>query len=165
MSIVDCTVLKYCNDDTDALMRECVVLLAFAQAAIVRWERSHCLQVRKPSLATVKCILSFHHRFFHFFTLLFLSCIEYMRCSLQTVVTDVCGVWLSVCLSRGSSRLHCEKMAERIKILFEVNTPGGPKIIVLHGAQIPHSEGRQSWGKFCQLWTHCISQQRLKLET
>jgi len=26
---------------------------------------------------------------------------------LQTIVTDDCGVCLSVCLSRGSTRLHC----------------------------------------------------------
>jgi len=35
------------------------------------------------------------------------------------------GVCPSVRLSRGSSWLHCAKMAERIKMLFGVNTPGG----------------------------------------
>jgi len=40
----------------------------------------------------------------------------------QTIVTDDCGV----CLSRGSTWLHCAKMAEQIKMLFGVNTSGGP---------------------------------------
>jgi len=44
---------------------------------------------------------------------------------MQTTVTDVCGVCLSVCLSRGSPWLHCAKMAEKIKMLFGVNTPWG----------------------------------------
>jgi len=43
---------------------------------------------------------------------------------MQSILTDVRGVCLSVCLSRGSSRLHCAKVAELIKILFGVNTPG-----------------------------------------
>jgi len=38
-----------------------------------------------------------------------------------TILTDVRGVCLSVCLSCGSSRLHCAKMAEQIKMLFGVN--------------------------------------------
>jgi len=42
---------------------------------------------------------------------------------MQTVYIDVC----SVCLSRGSAGLHCAKMAEYIKILFEVNILGGPR--------------------------------------
>jgi len=48
-----------------------------------------------------------------------------------SVLTDVHGICLSVCLSCGSSRLHCAKMAERIKMLFGVNTPGNPWNIVL----------------------------------
>jgi len=36
-----------------------------------------------------------------------------------------------VCLSRGSTRFHCAQTAEQIKILFGVNTPGGPRNIVL----------------------------------
>jgi len=48
-----------------------------------------------------------------------------------TIVTDVRGVCQSVCLSRGSTRLHCANMAEQIKMLFMVNTPGGPWNIVL----------------------------------
>jgi len=42
---------------------------------------------------------------------------------MQTIVTDVC----SICLSRGSTRLHCAKTAEQIKMLFEVNTLEGPR--------------------------------------
>jgi len=39
-----------------------------------------------------------------------------------TILRDICGVCLSVCLSRGSSRLHCAKMAEQIKMLLGVNS-------------------------------------------
>jgi len=46
-------------------------------------------------------------------------------------------VSLSVCLSRGSTRLHCAKTAEQIKILFVVNTLGGPRNIALDGAPDP----------------------------
>jgi len=84
---------------------------------------------------------------------------------MQTIVTDDPSVCLSVCLSRGSTRLHCAKMAEQIKMLFGVNTRGGPRNIVLHGSPDPSQRGGGgSWGKFCQLWTHYISQERLKLE-
>jgi len=55
---------------------------------------------------------------------------------MQTFVTDVRGVRPSVCLSRGSTRLHCVKTAEQIKILFGVNTLGGPK---------EHRVRRESW--------------------
>jgi len=44
---------------------------------------------------------------------------------MQTTAADDRGVCLSVCLLRGLSRLHCTKMAERIHILFGVNTPRG----------------------------------------
>jgi len=44
---------------------------------------------------------------------------------MQSILTHVPGVCLSVCLSHVSSRLHCAKMAEQIKILFRVNTPRG----------------------------------------
>jgi len=43
----------------------------------------------------------------------------------------------SVRLSRGLTWLHCVKMAERIKMLFGMNTLGGPRNIVLDGALIP----------------------------
>jgi len=52
---------------------------------------------------------------------------------MQPIVTDDRGVCLSVSLSRGSTRLHCAKTAERIKLLLAVNTLGGPRDIVLHG--------------------------------
>jgi len=54
---------------------------------------------------------------------------------LQTIATDDCGVCLSV--SRGSTRLHCAKMAKRIKMLFGVNTPGRPRNRVLDGSTVP----------------------------
>jgi len=54
---------------------------------------------------------------------------------MQTIVTDVYSV--SICLSCGSTRLHCAKMAEQIKILFGVNTLGGPRNIVLDGHPDP----------------------------
>jgi len=40
---------------------------------------------------------------------------------------------VSVCLSSGSTRLHCAKKSEQIKMLFGVSTPGGPRNIVLDG--------------------------------
>jgi len=66
---------------------------------------------------------------------------------MQTIVTDVRLCVVSVrCLSRGSTRLHCAKTAERIKIVFGVNTPGSPRNIVLHGGSDPPTEeGRGSW--------------------
>jgi len=45
---------------------------------------------------------------------------------MQTIVTDVRGVCPSVCLSRGSTRLHSAKTAEQLKMLFVVKTLGGP---------------------------------------
>jgi len=49
---------------------------------------------------------------------------------MQTTVTDDCrvnqSVCQSVCLSRGSTGLHCANTAKRIKILFGVKSPGGP---------------------------------------
>jgi len=48
--------------------------------------------------------------------LVLLGCVKWIRC-------DYC-FRLSVCLSRGSSRLHCATVAEQIKMLFGVNTPG-----------------------------------------
>jgi len=51
------------------------------------------------------------------------------------------SVSLSVCLSRGSSRLRCAKTAEQIKMLFMVNTVGGPWNIVLDvGPDSPPTE-------------------------
>jgi len=57
---------------------------------------------------------------------LILGCIECMRCRLLLPMFVV-----SVCLSRGSSRLHCAKMAaEQFKMLFGVNTLGPIKYCV-----------------------------------
>jgi len=47
---------------------------------------------------------------------------------MQTTVTDVHGV----CLSCGSPRLHCAKMAEEIKMLFGVNNTSSPWNAVRH---------------------------------
>jgi len=49
------------------------------------------------------------------------------RHEMQTIVTDD----LVVCLSRGSTRLYSAKVTERIEMLFGVNTPAGPRNIVL----------------------------------
>jgi len=57
---------------------------------------------------------------------------------MQTIVTNVRGIYLTVCLSRGSSRLLCAKMAEHM--LFGVNTPGGPWNIVLDVGPDPLTE-------------------------
>jgi len=52
---------------------------------------------------------------------------------MQTIVTDVRGV----CLSCGSTRLHCAKTATQIKMLFRVNTYEDPRNIVLDGGPDP----------------------------
>jgi len=59
------------------------------------------------------------------------------------------GVCLSIFLSRGSTVLHCAKAAERIKILFGVNSPAGPWNSVLGGGPDPLPQRRkESWEKF-----------------
>jgi len=62
-------------------------------------------------------------------------------------------------MSRGSSLLHCAKMAEQIKMLFGVNTPGGPWNIVLDVGPDPPTER----GQF-KCWEPLISLDWLKLE-
>jgi len=57
------------------------------------------------------------------FYVVLLSCIECMRCRLLLPMIAM-SVRKSVCLSRGSTCFHCAKTAERIKMLFGVNTPG-----------------------------------------
>jgi len=57
-----------------------------------------------------------------------------MMLLLQTIAVSVCQ---SVCLSRGTTRFHRAKTAEQIKILFAVNTPWGPRNIVLDGRPDP----------------------------
>jgi len=54
-----------------------------------------------------------------------------MRCILLLPMCAV-SVRQSVCLSRGSTRLHSAKTAERIKMLFGINILGGLQDIVLH---------------------------------
>jgi len=51
---------------------------------------------------------------------------------------------IAVCQSvTRSTRLHCAKMTERIKILLVLNTPGGPGNIVLDGGpDTPTARGR-----------------------
>jgi len=79
-------------------------------------------------------------------------------------VTDDRGVCLSVCLSRGATQLHCTKTAERIEILFGVNTLGSPRNIVLDRVWSPTQPSEENWGKFRPLWTPYISQEWLKIE-
>jgi len=62
---------------------------------------------------------------------------------MQTIVTNDRGICLSVCLLCGSSRLHCAKTAEQIKMLFGVNTHRGTWNIVLDG----NPELVTEWGK------------------
>jgi len=47
---------------------------------------------------------------------------------MQSILTDVRGVCQSVCLSRGSSRLHCAKMAEQIKMLCNSWSYADPRL-------------------------------------
>jgi len=41
---------------------------------------------------------------------------------MQTIVTNICSVCQSVSHVARSSRLHCAKMAEQIKMLFGLHT-------------------------------------------
>jgi len=69
----------------------------------------------------------------------------------------------SVRLSRGSTRLHCAKTAEQIKMLFGMNTLGSPRDIVLYwGPDLPTDRGRGPTFKFCD---PLVSLERLDLET
>jgi len=78
---------------------------------------------------------------------------------MQTIVTDDCGV----CLSRGSTRLHCAKAAELMKILFGVNILRGPRNIVLdRGADPLTARGR---GQNVVNFGPTISQATLMLKT
>jgi len=57
---------------------------------------------------------------------------------MQSVLTDVHGV----CLSPGSSRLHCAKTAEQIKMRFGLYTPGAQWNVVLDGGANTPERGR-----------------------
>jgi len=76
-----------------------------------------------------------------------------MRCSLFMFAASVC---------RGSSWLHCAKMAEQIKMLFGVNTPEGPWNIVLKLRLDPPQRGRG--GPILNVGTPLLSLEWLKLE-
>jgi len=82
----------------------------------------------------------------------FLGCVEYVRCKLLSSMCAV-SVRQSVCLSRGSTRLHCAKTAEQIRILFGVSTLGSPRNIVLDGD--PHPP-RLAWGKLDAAFTKLL---------
>jgi len=70
----------------------------------------------------------------------------------------------SVCLSRGSYRLHCaKKMVEQIKMLFGVNTPGNPCNIVLDGGPGPPT--KRGGDPVLNVGTHLLSEERQQLET
>jgi len=53
-------------------------------------------------------------------------------------------------------------MAEQFKMLFGVNTPGGPWNIVLDGGPDPPQRVE---GPSVKLWDFLLSSERLKLET
>jgi len=78
---------------------------------------------------------------------------------MQTIVNVDPGI----CLSRGSTWLRCAKMAERIKMLFGVNTPGGPWNIVLNGGfDLPPQRGVGDI--ILNFLNPFVSPERLKLE-
>jgi len=73
-----------------------------------------------------------------------------MRCRLLLQMIAVYvrqSVRQSVCLSRGSTRLHSAKTAERIKILFGVNTQGAPRNTEKTGVLIAPQRGGGEFGK------------------
>jgi len=95
----------------------------------------------------------------------FLGCIECMQCIRCSLLLPMCAmsvrqsVSLSVHLSRGSTRLHCAKTVERIKILFGMNISGGLWNIVLDGGPDPPQTGR---GTPFKLWDPLVSPKRGK---
>jgi len=77
--------------------------------------------------------------------------------NMQTIAADDRGVCLSFSLSvtQLNSAPQCKQMAERIEMLFGVNTPWGPWNIVLDGGPDTHTAmERGSWGKCCLSQTH-----------
>jgi len=54
------------------------------------------------------------------------------------------------CLSRGSIRLHCPKMAEQIKMLFGVNTPGDTRNFMIDGGPGPPKRGTATARESCE---------------
>jgi len=73
--------------------------------------------------------------FYNLALCVFLGCILCIRYSLllQIITASVC---LSICLWCGSTRLYCAKMAEKMEILFAMNT-SGLRNIVLDGSTNP----------------------------
>jgi len=79
------------------------------------------------------------------------------------ILTHDRSVCQFVCLSRGSICLRCAKLAERTKMLFGVNTPGGPWNIVLDKGLDPHlllnfgtpSYLRNSWSYKLEILLAC----------
>jgi len=67
--------------------------------------------------------------------------------SMWTIVSDVPIAW---CVCQSLVRLHHAKTAELIKVLFGVETTGGPRNIVLDG--VPITLCGWGWGKVCLLF-------------
>jgi len=65
----------------------------------------------------------------------------------QDIATATDVSCLSVPLSHGLTRLYCAKTAERIEILFGLNTLGGLRSIVLDGSPDPPQRGGGELGK------------------
>jgi len=81
---------------------------------------------------------------------------------MQPVVTDECGVCLSVCHAAHLG-FTVQKVAEQIKIPFGVNTSAGPWNTVLDVVPYPpHREGEGDL--LLSLGTSLISPEWLKLE-
>jgi len=76
---------------------------------------------------------------------------------MQSIFTDV----RSMCLSHGSSKLHCAKLAKHKQMLFGVNTPVIPWNTVLDVSPDPPTERGLSF----KFWDALLSSERLKLET
>jgi len=109
--------------------------------AIKRQCEANCEEWTISSVRTDNIVI-----FCSFWTLAYISLsvirLQRMR-KMLTILTNVRSVCKSVCLSRGSSRLHCAKLAEQIKMLFGVNTPGGRWNIVLDVGPDPPTEGKR----------------------
>jgi len=68
------------------------------------------------------------------------------RCRLLLPITAV-SLSLSVCLSHGLHWLYCTETAERIQILFGVNSLGGLRNTVLDGNPYPLQRGERQLGE------------------
>jgi len=72
-----------------------------------------------------------------------IECMQWMRCCLLLLMCMV-SVHMSASLSVscGSTRLRCAKMAQRIKMLFDVNTLGCPWEVLHGGPYLPTDRRR-----------------------